>query len=210
MPEQATPKEVKSQYEKAQIAIDRKNYTYAINLLTHAINITPDFAKARQLLRLAEIKVLEQNPPNALKSAINRIVSYFQIFIAMLNELKGNCHDAIAIYENVLRSNPKNGFALLKLGILLKLEGMEEAAIVTLESAVEEAKKSAVGYGLLGELHSNMGNYERARQCFKKVIEIKHVDHAAERGLKNLDALTTIDKNYDKEKQSFKIREVTE
>ncbi len=210
MPEQTTPKEVKDHYEKAQIAIDRKNYTYAIELLTHAINIKPDFAKARQLLRLAEVKAFEQNPPNALKSLISKTISCFHTFIAMLNEIKGNYYDAIAIYEDVLRNNPKNGFVLLKLGILLKLEGMEEAAMVTLESAVEEVKKSAVGYELLGELHSNLGNYERARQCFKKVLEIKPVDHTAERGLKNLDALTTIDRSFDKDRQSFKIREITE
>ncbi len=210
MPEQAIPKEIKSQYDRAQIAVDGKNYTYAIELLTHAIGIKPDFAKARQLLRAAEVKLLEQNPPNALKSAINRITSFFRIFVAMLNELKGNYYDAISIYEDILRNDPKNSPVLLRLGILLKLEGMEESAMVTLESAVEESKKSAVAYGLLGELHSNMGNYKRARQCFKKVLEIKPVDNAAEHGLKNLDALTTIDKSFNKEKQSFKIREITE
>jgi len=62
----------------------------------------------------------------------------------------------------------------------------------------------------LGEMHSNLENYERARQCFKKVLEIKPHDHTAERGLKNLDALTTIDKSFDKNKSSFNIREITE
>lgn len=210
MPGDTVPKEVKDHYEKAQIAVDRKNYGYAIELLTYAINIKPDFAKARQLLRLSEIKVLEQNPPNALKAAIDKIASYFRIFIAMLNETKGNYHDAIAIYEDILKNDPKSASVLLRLGILLKLEDMDEAAMVTLESAVAEAKKSAVGYILLGELHSNLGNYDRARQCFKKVLEIKPHDHTAERGLKNLDALTTIHKSFDKSDHNVNIREVTE
>jgi len=210
MPEDPIPKEVKDHYEKAEIAVDRKNYNYAIDLLTHAINIKPDFAKARQLLRLAEIKVYEKKPPNILKLAINRTFSLFRMFIALLNETKRNYHDAIAIYEDILRNDPKNGAVLIKLGILLKLEGMEEAAAVTLESAVETVKKSAVAYELLGEVHSNLGNYGRARQCFKKVLEIRPTDHTAERGLKNLDALATIDKSFDKNKDSFKIREINE
>ena len=210
MPEDAIPKEVKDHYEKAQIAVDRKNYNYAIDLLTHAINIKPDFAMARRLLRLAEIKVYEEKPPNTLKLAVNRIFSLFRMFVALLNETKGNYHDAIAIYEDILKNDPKNGAVLIKLGILLKLEGMEEAAMVTLESAVEQAEKSAVGYELLGELHSNLGNYKRARQCFKKVLEIRPTDHTAERGLKNLDALTTIDKSFDKNKDNLKIREINE
>lgn len=207
---ETTPKEVKDHYEKAQIAVDRKNYIYAIKLLTHAINIKPDFAKARQLLRMAEVKLFEENPPGFLKRIINFVYFRFRTFAAMISETRRNYHDAIAIYEDILRNDPKNGLVLLKLGILLKLEGMEESAVITLESAVEQAKKSAVGYGLLGELHSNMGNYERARQCFKNVLQIKPADHAAERGLKNLDALTTIHKSFDKENQDFKIREIDE
>ena len=210
MPEEIIPREVKDHYEKAQIAIDRRNYKYAIDLLTHAINIKPDFAKARQLLRIAEIRQIEENPPNALAIFMGRIFSLIPMFLAMLNEMKGNFHDAMAIYEDILKNDPKNAACLIQLGILLKLEGMEEAAVVTWESAAEVAKKSAVVYELLGEMHSNLENYERARQCFKKVLEINPHDHSAERGLKNLDALTTIDKSFDKNKSSFNIREITE
>ena len=100
----AIPKEVKDHYEKAQIAMDRRNYKYAIDLLTHAINIKPDFANGRQLLRLAEIRLYEEKPPNALNIIINRAFSFFHMFIAMLNETKGNFHDAIAIYEDILKN----------------------------------------------------------------------------------------------------------
>lgn len=210
MPEETVPREVKDHYNKARIAIDRRNYKYAIDLLMHAINIKPDFAKGRQLLRIAEIRRLQENPPNAFSIFVRRIFSLIPLFMAMLNEMKGNFHDAMAIYEGILKNNPKNAAALTKLGILLKLEGMEEAAIVTLESAAEVAKKSAVVYELLGEMHSNLGNYERARQCFKKVLEVKTNDHAAERGLKNLDALTTIHKSFDNSKTDLNIREITE
>ncbi len=210
MPEEKMPREVKNHYEKAQIAFDRRNYKYAIDLLSHAINIKPDFAKGRQLLRITEIRQIEENPPNALAVFIRKVFSLIPMFLAMLNEMKGNFHDAMAIYEEILRNDPKNPAALIKLGILLKLEGMEEAAVVTLESAAEVAKKRAIVYELLGEMHSNLGNYERARQCFKKVIELKPHDHTAERGLKNLDALTTIDKSFDKSKGGFNVKEISE
>ncbi|MDD5681276.1 MAG: tetratricopeptide repeat protein [Candidatus Omnitrophica bacterium] len=204
------PREVKDHYEKAQIAIDRKNYPYAIDLLTHAINIKPDSAKARQLLRLAEVKLYEEKPHSALSVIISRFFSLFRMFVAMINETKGNYHDAIAIYEGILKNDPKNGAVLLKLGIVLKLEGMQEAAAETLEDAIEGVRNSAVAYALLAEMHSNLGNYERARQCFKKVLEIKPGDHTAERGLKNLDALTTIDRSFSKKKADLNIREITE
>lgn len=210
MPGEAVPREVRDHYEKAQIALDRRNYQYAIDLLTRAINIKPDFAKARQLLRVAEVRQFDEKPPSPLVIFIRRAFSFPQIFVAILNETKGNHHDAMSIYEDILKNDPKNGSVLIKLGVLLKLEGMEEASVTTLESAVETVKKNAMAYELLGEMHSNLGNYGRAKQCFKKVLEIRPHDHTAERGLKNLDALTTIDKSFDKTKNSFNIREISE
>ena len=100
--------------------------------------------------------------------------------------------------------------ALVKLGALLKAEHMNEAAAVTLEKGVEISPNDITAHELLGELHSDLGNYDRARQCFKKVLERRPHDHAAERGLKNLDALTTIDKSFEKTDKGFKIREITE
>ncbi len=72
MENNAIPKEVKDHYEKAEIAIDRQNYRYAVDLLTHAISIKPDFTKGRQLLRSAEIKLFEKNLPNPSPSTPSR------------------------------------------------------------------------------------------------------------------------------------------
>ncbi len=211
MAEDMLPDQIRDHYNKAQLAIDRKNYNYAIELLTSAINIKPDFAKGRQLLRLTEIKKFKENPPNILMRIITKILSFIPLLIAMIKETKGDYHNAMSIYEKILKNDPRNGTVLVKLGNLLKIEGMEEAAAVTLESAVEASPKNIAAYELLGEIYSNAGDYDRARNCFKKVLELKPHDAAAERGLKNLDALTNIDKSFEKKGGGeFGIREITE
>ena len=48
------PEDLRNQYEKASMAVDTRNYAYAVDLLTHLIKIRPDFSRARQLLRLAD------------------------------------------------------------------------------------------------------------------------------------------------------------
>lgn len=205
------PEEIKDHYEKAVAAADKKNYNYAIELLTHVINIKPDFAKGRQLLRLVEIKNFEENPPNIIIRVIKRLFSFLYIVLAIINETTGNYHRAISVYENILKKDPKNTVVLVRLGNLLKIEGMKEASCVTLESAINISAKNPVAYKLLGETYSELGNYDRARFCFKKVLELKPHDASAERGLKNLDALSTIDKSFDKKDgEGFRIRETEE
>jgi len=211
MAENNLPLEIKEHYEKAKIAMDRKNYSYAIELLTHTINIKPDFDEARKLLRLAETKNFEENPPNALLRVMNKISSLFHMVTATIREIKGDRYSAISIYEKILLEDPKNVTVLVKLGNLLKIEGMKEASVVTLESALNISQNNAFAYGLLGEIYSDVGKYDKARSCFKKVLELRPNDASAERGLKNLDALTTIDKSFEKKDgDNFRLREVTE
>ena len=205
------PAEVKDHFEKASMAIDKKNYDYAIELLTHVINIKPDFAKGRQLLRLAEIKRFEENPPNIILRIINRVFSFLHMLPAIVNETKGDNQGAISIYEKILRKDSKNTLVLVKLGNLLKIEDMKEIAALTLESAVSISTKNPTAYQILGEIYSDLAIYDKARFCFKKVLELKPHDANAERGLKNLDALSTIDKSFKKkDDEDFKIREVRE
>ena len=69
-----------------------------------------------------------------------------------MNETKGDYNKAISIYENILRKDPKNVSILVKLGNLLKIEGLKKASAVTLESAVNISQKNPLAYELLGEI----------------------------------------------------------
>ena len=211
MKEDSLPIEIKDNYEKALMAMEKKNYDYAIELLTHIINIKPDFVKGRKLLRLAEIKNFEKNPPNIIMRIMRRIFSFPHRFIAIINETKGDNHAAISIYEKILRKDPNNVAVLIKLGNLLKIEGLKEASVIILESAIKISEKNPTAYELLGKIYSDLGNYNQATFCFKKVLELKPHDANAERELKNIAALTTIDKSFDKkDNKDFRMREIEE
>src|SRR5882724_12061790 len=49
----------KTFYEKARDALERKNYDYAIEMLIQTLNVEPNFTKARQYLRAAQMKKTE-------------------------------------------------------------------------------------------------------------------------------------------------------
>ncbi len=194
MAEDMTTSSAEGQYHKASMAVEKKNYDYAIDILTHSVNIKPDFTKARQLLRIAQIKKYDENPPNIIVKTANGISSFLHISAAAISESKGENQKAISIYEKALRKDPKNVTALIRLGGSLKAEKLNGAAMVTLEVALKLSADNAAALGLLGDIYSDLGNYEKAKACYKKVLGLKPNDANAERGLKNLDALTTIDR----------------
>lgn len=211
MVDESLPPQIEEQYNKASMAIDKKNYNYAIELLTQVISIKPDFAKGRELLRLVEIKNFQENPPNAIMRSLGRILSLLYGFIAILCEASGKTFAAISIYEKILRKDSKYTAVLVKLGRLLKAEDMKGASLVTLQCAVEITQKDPTAYQLLGELYSELTKYEKANFCFKKVLELRPHDAHAERQLKNIAALSTIDKSFDKkDTKDLRIRDITE
>ena len=211
MTENQLPEAVKDRYEKARMALDRKNYGYAVELLTQIISIKPDFDKARQLLRAAEIKNFEASPPNIVVGTINRVISFLHAFAGMASESKANYHKAMSIYENILRRDPKNVAVLLRLGRILRAHDMKESAAAALENAVTVATKDIYGYQLLGEIYCELGKYEQASSCFERILKLKPHNAKAERGLKNIAALHTIDKSFDrKDTKDLRIREIEE
>lgn len=192
MSENISQSSAENQYHKASMAVEKKNYGYAIDLLTHAVNTKPDFEKARQLLRIAQVRNFDENPPNSLQNIINKVCSFMWGLTASLSEFRGET--SISIYEKILKKDPKNVAILVRLGNALKAEGLKESAVVTLEMALKISPKETVALISLGYIYSETGNYKRARFCFNKVLELKPYEPDAERGLKNLDALTTIDR----------------
>ena len=184
---------VEKEYNKASMAVDKKNYAYAIELLSHVISIKPDFAGARQLLLIAGIRAFEAKPPNPVLKVFIWLSSFMRYLRAAVSETRGENQKAMSVYEAALAKDPKNVRLLVRLGALLNTEGMKEASAVTLEIALKISAKNAEALGILGDIYSGMGKYDRARACYKKVLGLKPHDASAERGLKNLDALTTID-----------------
>ncbi len=209
--EEYLPKEIKELYEKASFAFDKKNYQYAIELLTQITRIKPDFAKGRQMLRAAEIKRFEEGRINIIMRLVYKISASLKAGVAVIMGLKGDRQSAIELCEAALRMDPKNSSILVQLGNMLKEEGLKESALAILESAINFSPHNTSAYRLLGELYTDLNDYNRARYCLRKVLELKPNDLQAEKGLKNIDALTTIDKSFQQKNGSdLRLRNIEE
>ena len=187
---------MRENYEKALNSLKRDNYDYAIELLTGIIAINQEFAEARHFLRVAQRKKYIGAPPSKLSEAISNIISIGYFIKALIFKLRNEPSLAILEYEKILANNPFSIWALLEQGKTFLYMELRDSAIYCFEEIYAVEQNNMTALKNLGKLYIDKGDYDRARASYKKLMEVHPHDHDAEKGLRNLDALGAIKKNY--------------
>lgn len=201
-------KDLKDSYEKALSALKRDNYDYAIDILSGIVSIQQDFATARHFLRIAERKKYETSPPNSVTKIVIFLISIFYTIKAFILRLRNDPSLAVMEYEKILALNPFAKNTLFRLGKTFIYMGLNESAIYAFEEIFAMRPKNIVVLKNLGKLYMDIGEYDKSKSYYKKLMEIHPHDHDAEKGLRNIDALGTIKRNYasTEEPPDFKIK----
>ena len=149
------PSDVSAMRMLADIGMKINRYEDARNLLERALELAPDYRLARQnyavvLLRRQELVaaheqinlLLDEDPNNA-----RYLILKGSILVRM-----GNHRAAIAIFENVLRDNPRQASAQLSYGHALKTVGRLDEAICAYQQAIEISPNIGEAYWSLANL----------------------------------------------------------
>ncbi|MBI4613163.1 MAG: tetratricopeptide repeat protein [Planctomycetes bacterium] len=181
--------DVSKLYEKAEEAIKRKNYDYAVDILMKQIlPIYPNDVKARKLLRGTVIKKYDENGyPGKLaqmKAAGAR---------AMLEKHKmtKQWDKAMEECEKCLLLAPKDVAILFSLAECSKQGGHAETAIAMLENAVQIDPEHKKSLKLLGHLYREKEDFEKAQGYFQKASKLDPTDNEAKKAVKDLAAMRT-------------------
>lgn len=197
MPEaNSLPEQAKQYYNKGLFALEKKNYNYAIELFSQAVNLKKDYASARHHLRLAEQKKFELNPPNALLSFLHKVKSFPFLLKALILDMKNKPVLAIDRYEKVLRNQPNNTYILTRVAQNLLKQQDAPSALEVFEEIRLLDPDNIVALKNLGTLYSQTENFTLARQCYEAALKALPHDPEAEKGIKNLDALGAIKESF--------------
>jgi len=180
-------------YDRGVAAYKKDNCDYAIELLTQAISLEPENASARHFLRLAERKRLKISPP----SIINKVKSIIPSIATSWFQMQRKPEKVMEACEKVLRSNPDNVPILMKLAKVSLKKNMIEVATKTFEEIFELDPDNIPALKQLTTTYSQKrgkDDLEKARLYFERVLKLAPHDREADRGLKDLDALRTIER----------------
>jgi tetratricopeptide (TPR) repeat protein len=172
-------------YQKAMGALDRNNLDYAIEMFMQTLNVEPNFLKARQFLRAAQMK------RNESAGGFKRMLTAART-APLLTKAKmaagKNPTEAMSLAEQVLTEDSKSGPALIVLAEAAESAGFPETAVQTLEYYTKLYPRDAKALHMLARIQIAVENFEAAREIYERLLAINPNDFAAQKGLKDTTA----------------------
>lgn len=174
------------QIQKADEAIRRRNYDFAIEVYQSILDIDPDQGEARAGLRQAIKKRFELKGGG--KSLFRSIVGAGPLGVAKALRKAGK-HDACAkTLESYLATNPLDEEANLMLGEALEALGHYRSARAVYEFITEVSPKSPEGFKRAGAMAARLKDPLAALAAYERALEIDPRDQEAIKARKDLSA----------------------
>jgi tetratricopeptide (TPR) repeat protein len=179
--------------DKAQVAADRGNYDYAIDLYLQLLDIQPENLDARRLLREVEVRkfqadgVTSSNPVAWIKG-IGPLIS-----TVILTTL-GKHEKGMAAAEAFLKNDPYNRTVLIMLARAAEKGDFLETAIQVLEDVrqrLDSNAKPKARVGLLrklGDIYDRAEKLKDASRCFEEILQYLPNDREADARVRNIAA----------------------
>jgi tetratricopeptide (TPR) repeat protein len=181
------------QIQKAEEALRRRNYDFAVELFRQLTDLDPDQGEARSGLRRALKKRSEQEGG---KGKLFRAVSGALPLSRAKTLQKLGKHEACArALEDYLASNPLDEEANLLLGVSLEQAGHFHSARAVYEFTAEIAPKNPEALKRAGAMMQRTGDHARALEYFERALEADPRDQEALKARKNLAAETALSKS---------------
>jgi len=175
--------------EKAEEAMRRRNYDYAVEVYHQLLEIDPDQGEARAGLRRALKKRFEAKKGSRFLRAIGGAMP-----LASAKALrKARKHDACAkALESYLGTQPLDAEANLMLGMSLEDAGHYKSARAVYEFVAEIAPKNPDGLKRAGAMMYRTGDHAKALEYYERALQADPRDQEALKARKDLAAETAL------------------
>jgi tetratricopeptide (TPR) repeat protein len=175
--------------QKADQALERRNYDYAIELYRQLIDLDPDLGEARSGLRRA----LRGKHERAGSGRVRRLVSgALPLGRAKALRRMGKLDAAARALEDYLLVAPLDEEANLALGEVLEEAGHARSARAVYEFLAEIAPRNPEGLKRAGAMMRQAGDVARALSYYEQVLRIDPRDRDALKARKDLAAETAL------------------
>lgn len=171
--------------QKAEEALRRRNYDFAVELYRQLIDLDPDLGEARAGLRQALKKRAEIKKGGRLLRAVSGALPLSQAKTMAKLGKHAACAKAL---ENYLATNPLDEEANLLLGISLEQCAHFHSARAVYEFTAEIAPKNAEALKRAGGMMHRTGDLDRALEYYERALAADPRDQEALKARKNLAA----------------------
>ena len=169
-------------------ALETGRYELAVELLTEALSCAPDTLETRRLLRAAQIAKFRQSPPGFM--AKMKCMTMRSKVLALAK--KGQGVEAMAEAEKLLSINPLDPDNIECAVKAAESAGKPEAAAISVEAAYSCNQNDANLLERSAAYYMAAKRYDKARDAYVKLSQLKPGDQRVLQLLKNAEAQTTM------------------
>ncbi len=171
--------------DRAQKEVARKNYDLAISLFDQILALDPDNGPARTGKRRAELERVRRGQASTSLSAVKNIPHRIAIAVGSLIRM----HEMTANQaEKACGNDPANVGLNMILGRALLKAGHKSGAEAAFELVSELDARNIEALKTLGQLCYEAKRWDKALECFERVLKISPRDQVAIKMRKNLAA----------------------
>ena len=169
-------------------ALESGRYDLAVELLSEALTCAPDTLETRRLLRAAQIARYRQNPPGFMAKVKCMTMRSKVLSLAK----KGQGAEAMAEAEKLLTINPLDPDNIEAAVKAAEAAGKPEAAAISVEAAYSCNQSDVNLLERIAAYYMVAKRYDKARDAYVKLSQLKPGDQRILQLLKNAEAQTTM------------------
>lgn len=179
-------------WKKGTDAMSKENWDYCIEMFGQCVTLVPDNLVYRQTLRNCEFRKYKNNKTGASMSGMRLMGTRGKVKKA--RNAKNWAEMAVAAEEG-LTVNPWDAQLNADLGEAARMLGYDDVAIFGFQMAVAAEPKNVEYLKGFAEVLRSKGEYDRARECWKKIYEINPLDGHARSMMTQSDTEKLIDRS---------------
>lgn len=179
-------------WKRGTDAMSKENWDYCIEMFGQCATLVPDNLVYRQTLRNSEYKKYKNNKTGASMASMRLMGTRSKIKKARTAK---NWTEMAAAAEEGLAINPWDAQLNADLGEAARNAGWDDVAVFGYQMAVASEPKNTDFLRGYAEVLRNKGEYDRARDCWKKIYEINPLDGHARSMMMSSDTEKLIDRS---------------
>ena len=175
-------------------ALETGRYELAVDMLMEAVSAAPDVLETRRLLRAAQIANFRKNGKSGFGAKLGYKMAQINI---MLLVKKGQGAEAMAEAEKLLCQNPLDPDNIEAAVKAAEAAGKADHAAITVEAAYECSNRDPALLERVATYYTMAKRYDKARDAYQKLSELKPGDQRVLQLLKNTEAQATMNAGWE-------------
>jgi tetratricopeptide (TPR) repeat protein len=190
-------------FQKAELALKKHNYDYAIELFLQGLAIDPKATAQRKRLHQIEVLAIQEKGGNPQGGMANKLKTLPHEAQVKKLHLQKKYDEEVMEIEKILRYQPQNIGTLGMLAQALELLEVYDGAISTYEEVTALDKNNIEAFRKMGKIYGEkLGDPDNAIAAWEKVKMYKPEDKEAGKAIRDLSAAQMVKKAEDRKKGS--------